>query len=95
MWEKWKRPDGETVTSCTIITTKPYKAVAPIHDRSPIILPPESFDDWLACRNDGSILGVPTYHGPLKRFRVNRAMGNAKNEGPEFVAPIDDLAEIA
>ena len=94
LWERWHSPSGDAVTSCTIITHEPYKAVVPIHNRSPIILAPEAYDDWLACRNDGSRLGVPYYSGPLKRFRVNRAMGNAKNAEPEHVAPIDDEVEI-
>ena len=30
---------GETVDSCTIITTRPNELVAPVHDRMPVVLP--------------------------------------------------------
>lgn len=97
LWEKWKSPAGEMVTSCTIITQEPYPAVKPIHDRSPVILAPEAFDDWLACKRTDAAgtLGVPVYRGPLKAFRVSREMGNAKNEGPEFAQPIDEEVRVA
>ncbi len=33
--------------SCTIITTRPNELVASVHDRMPVILPPELETDWL------------------------------------------------
>jgi putative SOS response-associated peptidase YedK len=35
------------VESCTIITTTPNDLVAPVHDRMPVILPPEIEEPWL------------------------------------------------
>jgi putative SOS response-associated peptidase YedK len=40
-----------SITSCAIITTTANKLLAPIHDRMPVILHPESHDMWL---NDDS-----------------------------------------
>ena len=39
LWETWKAPSGETVHSCTIITTPPNSLMEPIHNRMPAILP--------------------------------------------------------
>ncbi len=47
IWESWKNPQGEIVPSCTIITCEPNAALAPIHDRMPVILKKNDEDSWL------------------------------------------------
>jgi putative SOS response-associated peptidase YedK len=48
LWERWWPADGETpVLSCTIITTASAGPVAYLHDRMPVVVPPELWDDWL------------------------------------------------
>ena len=45
LWSVWHRGEPEELRSCTIITTAANAAVAPVHDRMPVILPvrPRSF----------------------------------------------------
>src|SRR5262249_62393323 len=38
---------GEDSPACCVITTTPNELVAPVHDRMPVIVPPEHFDQWL------------------------------------------------
>jgi putative SOS response-associated peptidase YedK len=48
LWTTWAdRQTGELIESCTIITTAPNELVAPVHDRMPVILPPEFERPWL------------------------------------------------
>ena len=47
LWDVWKRPDGQQLHTCTIITTAPNELVAPIHNRMPVILPKSVQDEWL------------------------------------------------
>lgn len=48
LYEIWTEPEsGASLTTCTIITGPANELVAPIHDRMPIILPPEAYDLWL------------------------------------------------
>ncbi len=47
LWEHWQGGDGEPIDSCTIITTEPNELLAPIHERMPVILPPEDYAVWL------------------------------------------------
>jgi putative SOS response-associated peptidase YedK len=44
----WEENDKLEVTSCTIITCEPNKVAAEIHDRMPVLLPPEAYADWLS-----------------------------------------------
>ena len=41
---------------CVIITTAANALVAPIHDRMPVILPPDHFGAWLSDRSDPDAL---------------------------------------
>ena len=36
-----------TIETCSIITTECNELMRPIHDRMPVILPPEAFNIWL------------------------------------------------
>jgi len=48
LWESWKAPDGNELETFTILTTAANKLVAPIHDRMPVILHPDTFTLWLS-----------------------------------------------
>jgi putative SOS response-associated peptidase YedK len=43
----WRDPAGQTLETCTILTTSPNSLVADVHDRMPAILSPTDYDQWL------------------------------------------------
>lgn len=47
IWETWKSPEGQRIESCAILTTSPNELTCEVHDRMPVILPPEQYDLWL------------------------------------------------
>jgi putative SOS response-associated peptidase YedK len=47
LWERWTGPEGETIESCTFLTTEANEIMQPLHDRMPVILKPEDYDLWL------------------------------------------------
>ncbi|MGE0714582.1 MAG: SOS response-associated peptidase [Alphaproteobacteria bacterium] len=56
LWEGWRRPDsdasgaaGEWLRSFTIVTTAANPLVGRVHDRMPVILPPDAWDAWLGA----------------------------------------------
>lgn len=48
LWERWRRPEGEVLQTVTILTTTPNALVAPVHDRMPVIIAPEHYQQWLS-----------------------------------------------
>jgi putative SOS response-associated peptidase YedK len=48
LWDTWLDPARSPVRTCTIITTRPNDVMAPVHDRMPVILPPEHYAEWLS-----------------------------------------------
>ena len=51
LWETWEGPNGEEVDTATIVTTRANRLLGAIHDRMPVIVPPDAFDLWLDCAN--------------------------------------------
>lgn len=49
LWDRWKQPNGEFLSSYTVITTRPAENIAHIHHRMPVILKPESIDTWIGA----------------------------------------------
>lgn len=50
LWEHWRdrgRPGGEEIHSFTLIVTDANAAIRPLHDRMPVVLPPEHYATWL------------------------------------------------
>ena len=51
LWETWTGPNGEEMDTAAIVTTNANRTLSAIHDRMPVIVPPEAFDLWLDCAN--------------------------------------------
>jgi len=49
LWDTWRKPDGSTLASVTIITTAPNVVMKRIHNRMPVILQREDEEKWLNC----------------------------------------------
>src|SRR3989440_8583322 len=47
LWESWMGPNGEEMETAAIVTTNASHSIAHIHDRMPVIVPPEAFHFWL------------------------------------------------
>ena len=60
LWEWWQDPQGgEGVASYTIVTCEANAAIAPLHDRMPVILREAEYARWLDVATDGQPLLVP------------------------------------
>lgn len=92
LYELWRAPEGEWVTSCTVITTEATDELGRIHDRMPMIVSSERWDAWLdparTAPDDVRGLLVPAIAGTLEAFPVSNLVGNVRNNGPELVQPL-------
>jgi putative SOS response-associated peptidase YedK len=76
--------------ACVILTTEANTLVAPIHDRMPVILPPEACAVWLDEAATGDALESvlrPLPPGELEARAVSPAVNSATNDGPQCQAP--------
>ena len=89
LWSRWTRGE-QPLETCTIITTSANEAMAPIHDRMPVILEADARAKWLSPDGyrDPSLL-VP-YRGDMVAFPVAKRVGNPRNNSPDLIEPLED-----
>lgn len=90
LWSVWRgEVAAEPVRSCTIITTRPNSAVAPLHDRMPVILEPGTEAAWLDAGTPKPLLRdllrpLPAEDTALRR--VGSAVNDARHDAPDCLA---------
>jgi putative SOS response-associated peptidase YedK len=88
LWERWDKGD-EPLETCTIITTAANRVLREIHDRMPVILPPDALHAWVDPGQDLSVLSAFLQPAPddlLETREVSRAVNSPAHEGPELIA---------
>ncbi|MFW5416606.1 SOS response-associated peptidase [Nocardiopsis sp. CNT-189] len=103
LFERWRDPalpddhPAAWVWSCTVVTTEARGGLAGIHERMPVVLPPEEWDAWLDPASGwdavrGAMDATPV--GGLELREVSTAVNSIKNNGPALLDP-PDPAEAA
>ena len=99
LWESWtvraglalggalaELAPGDTLETCTILTTQANATVAPVHHRMPAILPHEAFDPWLA----GEAVPLGPYPAEaMTAHPVSTLVNKPANDDPRCVEVID------
>ena len=91
LWETWRNPEGDTVLSCTIITTAANGLLRPIHERMPVILPRELEEFWLdGDITDPAVLSEALSPYPdeaMEAYQVSPQVNKATNDGADLILP--------
>jgi len=99
IWDRWKDADGKIIESCSILTGQPNPLAATIHDRMPVILPPENYDLWLdpGFKDTQEISGMlkPYDSALMKAYPVSTRVNAVKNDEAQCAEPIDAGGEQA
>lgn len=92
LWESWSSPEGQTVKTCTIITTEPNELIRPIHSRMPVIVPRELEEFWLdpSPRGRAELERVlrPYKAEEMELFDVSPLVNSPSTDGPECIEPV-------
>jgi putative SOS response-associated peptidase YedK len=96
LWESWiDKTTGEELETCTIITTEANDVLKPVHDRMPVILKSESYDEWLDAKvKDTDKLQKLLKPYPAKEMtshEVSRSVNIPDTNSPELILPINSL----
>ena len=103
LYESWLDPKSATkIRTFTILTTEANAIVAPVHDRMPVILPPERVDEWLfvpaqdaaAHARGVHALLLPAADGTLVATEVSRRVNSVANDDEACLAPPDSDAVL-
>lgn len=96
LWAAWRDralgDDAPWLHSCTVITTSANTTMEPVHDRMPVILPPDAWDAWLDPTNqDPALLRsllLPAADDVLVMHAVSTAVNSVRNKGCELIDPV-------
>ena len=94
MFESWRDPDGDgsRLQSCAILTGPANAAMEPIHDRMPIMVPPDMWDAWLdPTDTDAAALLAAITAPPAELFdiyAVSTAVNNSRSSGVQLLEPV-------
>lgn len=84
LWEHWQHAE-ETLYSCTVITTQACTLMQAIHDRMPVILPPDHYRSWLDKSTDSdaayALLNNHAY-GDMTATAVSGWVNNPLHDDP-------------
>jgi putative SOS response-associated peptidase YedK len=87
IWDRWRSPVGQMIESCSILTTTPNDLLSDVHNRMPVILPRERYEDWLAASDIEAEklrrLLAPFDASGMKRHAVSTLVNKPENNGRE------------
>jgi putative SOS response-associated peptidase YedK len=92
LFEYWSDPaSAETIVTCTIMTGGPNLLMEPIHDRMPVIIPPDLYADWLDPKLTDSRL-VTNFLTPfpaeqMAAYPVSTLVNNVRMDDPALILP--------
>jgi putative SOS response-associated peptidase YedK len=85
LWESWNdKQSGDSLQTTTLITTVANDFMQTLHHRMPVILRPDTANEWLS--GSDSYLSVAAERAPaLRAWPVDRRVNNARNQGEELI----------
>jgi putative SOS response-associated peptidase YedK len=92
LYDLWVSPQGESITSCTIVTTRANDFMQPIHDRMPLILSKPQQVTWLDPATpyiDEWLSALPPYPSQeMEAYEVSRRVNSPQNNSVECIQPV-------
>lgn len=98
LWSVWRSPAGSAgdrhraaheIRSCTILTTAANAAIAPLHDRMPVILERDAEEPWLDVTTPAGVVaeltrGLSVEHTAVRPVGI--AVNDARHDAPDCLA---------
>jgi putative SOS response-associated peptidase YedK len=99
LWETWMGPNGEELETAVIVTTRASRTIGHIHERMPVIVPPDAFNLWLDCANvdveTAMALVAPAPETELEAYEVSTEVNRTANDNAALVEPWSSAGEAA
>ena len=100
LWPDPALPDDDPAKwlwTCTVITQQATDTLGEIHDRCPVLVPPELYKAWLDCSTgDPAVAGRLLGEMPepnLEPRVVSTAVNSVRNNGPELTIGVDTSSD--
>ncbi|MBM0232980.1 SOS response-associated peptidase [Micromonospora sp. STR1_7] len=90
IWSVWES-GTDTRLTFSVLTTAALGELAEVHDRMPVLLPPQRWSSWLAPTDEPDRLlapPAPDWLAGLEIRPVGPAVGDVRNDGPQLTARV-------
>lgn len=98
LMETWMSGDGSQMDTAAILTTGSNDALSHIHDRLPLVIHPEDYQEWLDCKRnrakDVQHLLKPVQNDFFEAIPVSEKINNARYFGADVHEPVEELAAM-
>jgi putative SOS response-associated peptidase YedK len=92
LWETWMGPNGEELDTAAIVTTSANQTLSAMHDRMPVFIPPEAFDQRLDCERfeakEVAQLIKPADDALLEAYPISLAVNRVANDSEALIEPL-------
>jgi len=92
LWECWMGPNGEELETAAIVTTAASPVMHHIHDRMPVIVPPDAFDFWLDCANVDALTAAAVLTAApdalMEAYEISTVVNRVANDAPDLLDPL-------
>jgi putative SOS response-associated peptidase YedK len=92
LWDHWNK-FGQPLETCSILTCDANEPMLAIHDRMPVVIPPESFSVWLdpAEHDSGKLARLlrPFHPDEMTVYPVSTLVNNVRNDSAKCIEPVE------
>jgi putative SOS response-associated peptidase YedK len=93
LWERWRRPTGEKLETCVIVTIDATLELVKIHDRMPLLIPRDAQALWLDPKSSlDDVLKLAERPPALEAHPVGFGVNDPKNDDETLIAPVEEAA---
>jgi putative SOS response-associated peptidase YedK len=95
LYETWQDPEGGELDTVVILTCAANRTVSALHDRMPVVLLPDQYEDWLDAQRVSAEEAL-TMIGPaaddlFAAVELDPKINNARNDEPGIQEPLQPL----
>lgn len=98
LWSSWSPKSGESIQTFAILTCDAADSIASIHNRMPLVLPPETYDAWLdPTAHDGAAVTAAASRAAVTQFNaypVSTYVNSPRCQGEACIHRNDDAAAM-
>ncbi len=92
LWDRWKGPGGEVLTTFTIVTTAASNGISWLHDRMPAILERGELDGWLDTERvpvEDAMALIKPFAGALEIEPVSKLVNSPRYDSAEVIRRVE------
>jgi putative SOS response-associated peptidase YedK len=92
LYERWRDPRGGEIDTVTILTCPANSTVAALHDRMPVVLPPEQFEAWLDVKGTPAAAAIealrPAPDDFFEAIEMHPKINDSRKDEPGIQEPL-------